>query len=426
MHFIHEHASGAKIIFGLDWSPLIGGHPERQGRQRARAMDASHFVLAGGSHGCALGIIRMTDKLDKDSPRIHSAAALFSKSFPHGAQACLMTMKDGACWMLVSHAGAVLSHTDRWYADSSLAIEALEPIRLRFPSLQLQHASMAGEQDWPAWLIGTPSEDSVLKRLRYSGAGSQKWFYLMLSVLVTAGATGYQFFYKMDQTVDDATLNTEHAWRQALREQSQHTVWHSYSQLNSVIHSWMRIPLLPMGWQLTKVQCESNSRDWNCSARFIRQHRLAMNTHLEQVKPPGWKTDFSPLEDAAFVWRVEAGTSTLDLEQPWMRMDWMSYLQRISSAYEHIQIGQSVLYPLKSPLDLDGQPLTKLSAFPAWTQRTLVLKGPLRSLSSLAGFYMPVHWRRVVLHIDRHAVQSINRSVLTFELIGDMFESSAH
>ncbi len=425
MHFIHEHVSGARIIFGLDWSPLIGGHPEHLGQQRARMMDATHYVLTGNAHGCALGIVRIEETIKNASPSVHSAAAIFSKKFPHGAQACLMTMTDGACWMLVCHAGTVLSHTDRWYADESQALDAIEPIRQRFPALQLHREVMHDAPHWPVWLNAALAEDSVLKRVRYSRLGARKWLCLMLSIVVTGGAAAYQFLYKSDTRNDALPVNTENVWRQSLREQSAHTVWHSYSQLKSVIDSWMNIPLLPMGWRLTKIQCEPAGHGWSCSARFIRQHRLAMNSHLEQVKPIGWQADFSPLEDAAFIWRVDAGVATLDLDQPWMRMDWMSYLQRVGVAYEHIQIGQAVLSPIKAPLDSQGLPLAKPSVFPDWTQRTLVFKAPLRSFASLERFYMPVRWRRVVLSVDHQAPQAIHRSVLTFELIGDMYESKA-
>ncbi len=425
MHFTHEHVSGVQIIFGLDWSPLIGGNPERLGQQRARMMDATHYVLAGSSHGCALGIVRIKESIKSASAPLHSAAAIFSKKFPHGAQACLMRMKEGACWMLVCHAGAVLSYTDRWYADESQALEAIEPIRQRFPALQLHREVMRDDLIWPAWLNAALTEESVLKQIRYSRLGARKWLCLILLFSVSGAATGYHFVYNSDKSNSEIPVNTEHVWRQALREQSAQTVWHAYAQLKAVVDSWMNIPLLPMGWRLTKVQCEPAGLVWNCSARFARQHRLATNSHLEQIKPTGWHVDFSPLEDAAFVWRVEAGVVKLDLDRPWVRMDWMSYLQRVGVAYEHIQIGQTVLSPIKAPTDNQGHPLPKPTVFPDWTQRTLIFKGPLRSFDSLEGFYMPVRWRRVTLNVDRQAPQAINRSVLTFELIGDMFESKA-
>ena len=425
MHFFHEHISGAKIIFGLDWSPLIGGHAERLGQQRARVMNASHYVIAGSSHGCAVGIVRVGNLEKKNKLPMYSAAALFSKSFPHGAHACLLTMKEGACWMLVCHAGAVLSHTDRWYADEAQAFESIAPIQQRFPSLQLHRESISDGQNCPAWLNAVLTEESVLKRIQYSRLGASKWFYLMLFLFVISSVSGYQFLFKSERMADTLPVNHENAWRQALRDQSAQTFWHAYSQLNAVIDSWMKIPLSPMGWRLTKVQCESSRLGWQCSARFVRQHRLAMNSHLEQFKPLGWKAEFSPLEDASFSWRVDTGLETLDLDQPWRPMDWMSYLQAVGAAYEHILVGQAVSISFKAPLDTAGQPLPRLPIFPAWTQRTLSFKGPLRSLTSLEGFAMPVRWRRVVLNVEQQVPQSLNRSVLTVELTGDMFESNA-
>jgi hypothetical protein len=425
MHYIHEHPSGAQIIFGLEWSPLIGTNTERLGQQRARMMNATHYVLTRSFHGCAVGIVRVEGYSKKNNLSLHAAATIFAENYPQGAQGCLLTTKEGACWMLVCHAGVVLSHTDQWYVDESQALEAIEPIRQRFPSLQLHRESLVDAQNWPAWLNTTLNAQSALKQIRYSSLSSSKWFYLVFSLLIIVAATSYMLHQKKSLVTDDSPLDMENAWRQSLRVQSQQTFWHSYTQLKSVTDSWMNIPVLPMGWRLTKIQCELGALQWNCSARFIRQHRMATNSHLEKIKPVGWQVDFSPLEDAAFVWRVSTGVSTLELDEPWMRMDWISYLQKVSAAYEHIQIGQTLLIPLKAPLNTLGHPLPALSIFPAWTQRTLVFKGPLRSFTSLEGFHMPVRWRRVTLNVDRQAALSMNRSLLTLELIGDMFESTA-
>ncbi len=424
MHFIHQHESGAKMVFGLDWSPLIGGNPQRLGEQRARVMEATHYVLSGSSHGAALGVVRIVDSLIPNNENLHSAAAVFAKSFPHSAQACLMMMKEGACWLVVCHAGAVLSHTDRWFADESQAIEALEPIRQRFPSLQLQRESMLDATSWPAWLSASPSVVSVLQRVSHRHFWSLKWLCLLLGVLI-AGFAAYINLYKRDAVDEVHPDHAENLWRQALREQSTQSAWHSYAQLKSVVDTWFQIPISPMGWRLTKIQCESSTQAWHCNARFNRQHRFALNSHLAQFKPLGWKIDFTPLDEAVFVWEVQSGIVRLDLDESWMPMDWMSYLQRVGVAYEHVQIGQASLIPIKPPMDASGQPLPKLSIFPNWTQRTLILKGPLRAFTSLDGFHMPVRWRRATLSLDRQAPSAINRSALTLELLGDMFESHA-
>lgn len=425
MHFIHQHESGEQIVFGLDWSPLIGGAAELLGMQRARELNATHYVLAGSSHGCAVGAARLDQSKINSNIPAHSAAAIFSNKFPHGAQACLLTIRDGACWMLVCHAGVVLSHTDRWFVDESQAIEALESIRLRFPALQVQRESLADTSDYPSWLTTTLSDISMLKSVPLSRVRTRTWLKLILCILVSATA-GYVFLFDRQEIADPLQENAESLWRQSLQEQSAQYVWHPHAQIQSVIHTWMKIPVLPMGWRLRKIQCESVILAWDCVAHFVRQHRMALNAHLEQLKPQGWRTEFSPLEEAAYLWRVNAASQTLDLSEQWMVVDWMSYLQKVGIAFEHIQIGQSAFTPIKPPVDRQGQSLPKLDIFPNWKQRTLVMKGPLRALQSLSGFHMPVRWRRLSLSIDRQAPQALNRSALTLELVGEMFESSMH
>lgn len=425
MHFIHQHASGEQIVFGLDWSPLIGGAPEQLGMQRARELNATHYVLAASSHGCAVGAVRLESAKLKSSTPAHSAAAIFSNKFPHGAQACLLTNKEGACWMLVCHAGVVLSHTDRWFVDESQAIEALESIRLRFPALQVQRESLEHAQGAPSWLTATLSNSSILKSVPLSRVQKITWVKRILCILIPATA-GYLFFFDKQEMPDPVHENAESLWRQSLLEQSAQHNWHPYAQIQSVIQTWMQIPVLPMGWRLRKIQCESSVLKWDCAAHFVRQHRMALNAHLEQLKPEGWRTEFSPLEEAAYLWRVTAASQTLDLSEQWMVVDWMSYLQKVGIAFEHIQIGQAALVPVKHPVDRQGQPLPKPDIFPDWKQRTLVMKGPLRVLQSLDGLHMPVRWRRLSLSIDRQAPQALNRSALTLELVGEMFESRMH
>jgi len=235
-----------------------------------------------------------------------------------------MTMSEGACWLLVCHAGTVLSHTDRWYVDESQALEAIEPIRQRFPSLELHRETLSDPSSWPAWLNATLTDESLLKPVRYSRFNSQNTFIWCLHCVSWGERLDISSFIKNRKT-NEETVNLELLWLQSLREQSVLTAWHGYPQLKSVIDSWMTIPLLPMGWRLTKIHCESTPQQWDCVARFVRQHRLALNAHLEQVKPLGWQVEFSPLEDAAFVWHVNPGVITLELDQPWMRMDWMSF-----------------------------------------------------------------------------------------------------
>lgn len=422
MHYLHNHESGAQIVFGLDWSPLIGGDPEKQAIQRARALDATHYVVAGSSHGRAVGAVRIQSEMHAGQVTLHSAAAIFAMQFPHGAVGRLISVKDGACWMLVCHAGAVLSHTDKWFADEQQALAALEPIRLRFPALQIFHESVLDIQQPASWLSAGLTDDSVLNPVRQTQGYLKKYFFLSLLILLLAvGACLY--LYEQGRVQPVQVVDIQGAWRLALTQQSANQSWHRFAHLQAVIDSWMKIPLVPMGWRLRKIQCESHALLWECAAQFAREHRMALNSHLDSVKPEGWRLEFTPLEQGTYFWQVNQPLEMLDMSESWMSIDWMSYLQSVGSVFEHIQVGQSVVIPIISPVDPFGQSIPKPENFPIWKKRALSLKGPLRAFATLEKFYMPVRWRRATLVIDRQIPQGINRSALTLELIGDMFET---
>lgn len=423
MH-IHTHPSGAHIVFGLDWSPLIGRQPERLGLQRALALDASHYVLAGSTNSCAVGVARLDPATLKKNIPIHSAAVMFSKQFSQGAVGCLVPTPEGACWMLVCHAGVVLSRTDRWFSNETQALAALASIRERFPTMQLLREPMLATETGPTWLFAPLSHASRMQGVTNAVTRFKKYTRWALYALIICLGAYLLFEKKSDSTVFER-VDIERAWRQALQEQSSRYVLHDYGHLQAVLQTWLKIPTMPMGWQLKKIQCEPQLMDWECSARFIRLHRLATNAHLEAYKPADWKIEFSPLEEGVFLWNVRQAASPLDLSEPWMVIDWMSYLQNIGIAFEHIQVGQAVEVPLKLPLDVHGHALPKPNIFPKWKQRTLMIKGPLRAISSLKGFAMPMRWRRATLHVESLTMLSLERSALTLELIGDMFDSHA-
>jgi hypothetical protein len=44
---VWSHPQQGDIVFGLDWSPLVGGIPAKLGRRRARSLRATHYLVIG-------------------------------------------------------------------------------------------------------------------------------------------------------------------------------------------------------------------------------------------------------------------------------------------------------------------------------------------------------------------------------------------
>jgi hypothetical protein len=418
---VRKLISGQYAVFGLDWSPLVGGAPERLGVQRARALGATHYVLSG-AHATVVGAVRLDPPVAKLKGSLHSAAAIFSGKHAVGAIAYVLPDPAGSCWMIACHAGSVLAHTDRWYESQAAALVALDPLRSRFPGLQVQIEQVLDQHGLPGWLGGKLCDQSRLRSVKTFSSLASTPLKICIGLCLAASLT-YGFLPTHNTALQQEGQDTQAVWRATLLEVSgQHTV-HAFSHLNALIQTWQHIPLLPAGWILRKIQCESIRFDWQCTAHFSRQYRWALNQHLEDVKPLGWSMQFTPLDEAAFVWRVPQAATTLDLSEHWMAYDWMSYLQSIGSAFEHIQVSAATRLSIQAPRDRQGDALALPASVPRWKQRTLVVKGPLRSLVALDRFHMPVRWRRAHLDIDRAQGLGTYRSALSLELVGDMFES---
>ena len=100
----------------------------------------------------------------------------------------------------------------------------------------------------------------------------------------------------------------------------------------------------------------------------------------------------------------------------------MSQLQRINPAFEHIQLGAGGAIALPPPADAGGQPLVRPPDLAGWAQRSLVLKGPLRSIPALRELEAPVRWRRVTLDVERAVPAAIAQSILSVHIVGDLYE----
>jgi len=190
--------------------------------------------------------------------------------------------------------------------------------------------------------------------------------------------------------------------------------------------AWRRVPFNPSGWQLLRVQCEPVSVDWSCAAHYHRQHRFALNQHLEAVKPEEWEFHSVSLDRAMLTWCLSQAAETLDFSQASLGLDWMTSLQRLSPLFEHIQLGLASKLSMSAPLDSQGLALERPAGLPVWQQRTLALKGPLRALTALQTLNAPVRWRSATLEVGNISGQELTRSALVVQLLGDLFEDAQH
>ena len=419
---VMRNAFGQSVLFGMHWSAVIGSQAMKLARKRARLLRATHYLVAGAP-ASTVGCAQLDKYQHKSSEATYSAAALFAATFPVAAVASLVAFEDGRCWMVAAHSGSILSQTDQWFENLHEAQEALSEIRLRFPNLQVHQVSTASATTLPEWLNERCPEQTRLLVNRVSRVNASVGW----GMVFAAALTGAWTYWTPEAPVSDAMVahdNPTQRWLEVMNHYaSQHPV-HGFSDLMRVMADWRRVPFDPFGWKLLNIQCEPLLFGWSCAAQYRREHRLALNRHLETAKPSDWILHPIALDQATLTWTIPQAAQALSLGQSQPPFDWMTTLQSVSPLFEHIQLGVPAKLRLSSPLSAHGQPLAKPPTLPYWEKRSLALKGPMRSLPALHVLQTPVRWRSATLEVGAVSGHALTRSALVVQLIGEMFEQT--
>lgn len=424
---VWTHLHELDIVFGLDWTPLVGGIPAKLARSRARTLGATHYLVAGSLAavvGCGIihkGALAGSDQFDRSKP-LHSAAAIFGLTHQEGVVALVSFMPGKGFWLVAANSGLVLAKTDCWYACSDDVEDALSVLAARFPTIQILRSAELSKDHLPDWLSRDKNLHSRLQKISRARHLSLRATCLVLLIGV--------IFWAMSTRTSETTtqlpeLDSDALWQQVYDAFAMTHPIHQPEQLMSVIHAWNQAPLNPGGWKLKQIVCEPFRMDWHCAARYQRVKRLALSEHLDTAKPEGWVSEFTDLEHGVLRWHVaSAATAFKPVAVTTPLKKWISYLQSVAPLFDSIQIGTGSLISMTAPLGREGIPLARPPQLKPLTRRHIAIKGPLRSLSALKGLSIPVRWRGLQLELDAPVGQGISRSTLTVSLTGEIFETT--
>lgn len=427
---VWPHPQKVDIVFGLDWSPLVGGVPAKLGRSRARSLQATHYLVLGSLAavvGCGIVQKRVlansAAQFDRTQPQ-HSAAAIFAMTHQEGVCAAVGWMPQKGYWLIAANAGLVLAQTDCWYESLEEIDTALQVLHGRFPGLQVIKLAELSADHLPEWLSAKVCAQSRLQHL----SGKRHLTVRMICVFcVTLSMTGIGWVSIEHTSKQPVVVPEENGivlWQQVYdRFMTMHPV-HPYEQLLRVVQAWHQAPLTPGGWKLKQIVCEPSQMDWHCAARYQRVKKLALSEHLDAAKPNGWVAEFTDLEHGMLRWQVPGAASAFQpIKTSVPLKTWLSYLQSVAPVFESIQIGSGTPIALAAPLNKQGVALAQPPHFKALTRRHIAIKGPLRSMSALKGLPIPVRWRGLQLDLGLPAGQGISRSELIVSLMGEVFET---
>lgn len=425
----HDAASGARwlslddreqILFGMDWVALVGGPPSKLARKYVRLYRAGmHTSIHDTSAvvGLAAESIRFGG-----ADSAFSAAGLFAQAYQDQTVACMVTLADGACWMAAAHQGQVLVQTDRWFDHIEQAQEALVEIQQRFPALYIHVHTLTALGQMPAWAIPPFSHESRLIRPRwYDGRHVRLVCFLAafmaLLFSIYKGMSGGEQDGKDVDAMRQAALAAQ--WKDMLSSRRVHEV----DELLQLVAEWDQAPLMAGGWRLNRIDCQALAERWRCIASYERVHGLASAASLLSALPAGWHPDFMPLEHAGVTFYIESRPKRLASTQSLPASTWISQLQKISPAFEHIQVGAPhPVIQLEASADIRAG-MTALDLAPlAWQQRSVMVRGPLRSFPLFKGWSMPSRWNQLTLELRQDDPVGLGKSRYMLTLLGDIFE----
>ena len=410
---------GAQLLFGLQWTPLLGGRPLQMGRERARLLHATHYLVSQ-EPGAVLGYGKVTSAKELRSDLLYSAAMQYARAHARGTVACVLPHTQHGYWVVAAHEGQVLVQSDKWFVSPEQTEELLSLLALRFPELDVCWLPSFDASAPPEWLLPRPEVPSRLIRL-----GKRRVPKILLAVILFAGVAAMLFTQTLDpvRVASEPTPSAAIRWDEAVRRIAELYPIHTALHIAQVLDEWRQAPLYVAGWKLKQIQCESKGLEWRCMARYQRENRSALNKSLEGMTPQGWIFRPFDLDHAVLTWTVQRAAQSLNLTGRREREDWMNYLQEVSPAFESIQVGAPTRLAITAPVDGQGVPLARPDALVSWQKRSVAIKGPMRSIAALSGLKTSMHWRTLSLSVDAMSGVGIARSQLVVQLIGDLFET---
>jgi hypothetical protein len=419
---------GGALVFGMDWFPLVGARPLKQGRRVARRHRATHVVYAG-EPAVAVGVIALPRSKMSGAKPLFSAGQNVARMYPNATFMMLLELDRGGHWLLAVHGGAVVARTDSVFRTPDEAAFMVDELRLAYP-----HIVLLGEPGSPmpptlAAIEAASSSHSRLRRMaRWPSVLPWPIQVFVLALVLTLLLPRLWTALQRPTPAQPAArpVDAAQAWQQAVAISAQQRVLHESRGYAGLLEALYRVPVMMGGWALSRAECLPGGSQWQCHALYGRRHAGASNDTLMSHLPEGWRVEFISMEQARAVWNVAESNAPLLGRLLKAAADndrqWLSQLQALSAAFSRVSVGPSVPLALVPPTDREGKPIARPAGQPVYVSRTFQLTGPLRSGSLLTPLAASMSWTRVKLSLHDTAVPSLKSSRLVLTLEGVLYE----
>ena len=411
---------GVALVFGMEWFPLLGDHPQRQAHSLARRQRASHRVMAMGA-AASVGLLRARAKA-WSGQRLCSAAAVFASLHPVGTVAAILPLPGSGLWLVAVHEGAVMTRTDHLHEGPLSVQESLRLLHEAHPGLVVHDESRTAVGLLDS-LFAAAQEQGELSRVRRWGLALS-----MAAILPALGLvllSGRGLLQGDEPRVEADMVDPSSAWQDAMASVARRHTVHGVAGLQSVLDTLHGVPVYMAGWLLVQAECHPRLAEWHCRARY-RRDEAGDNQSLIDAARPDWTLSFDPMEGALAVWASSMPVLALaDVRLRGPRENearLVSALQAMLPAFSEFRLNAPEPLPVPAPLDAQQRPIPRPPGVSGYQRRTIHLQAPLRSLSLLLPEASHMSWERIVLQVSVVDEPTLRASSLQASLSGVLYE----
>jgi hypothetical protein len=412
------------LVFGMDWLPLIGNRLERSARRIAREYKATHLVLGNGGVA-AVGLAVIPASVPGRRCALVSAAQCLAGLFPSGTVALMLEVAAGRFWVAAIHDGAVVTGTDRLYAEADAARAAIGDLAQAFPLLTVLGTPGVSQAPSLSVLEAAHNERARLTRVRgtahalRSPAGGLSA--ILVAVLLAAWLWRPTAPVRARAVAAVPDQDPVAAWRRAIGVARQGRVVHGFSGTRLVLDSFYDLPTVVAGWLLVRASCVPDGSGWRCDASYRRRKDGKGSDAFLDASPGTWQVSFPALEQARAAWHLDGGAVRLARHSSRSVSDddrhLLGRLQALSPAFTRLELGRPVPLKVAPPRDRRGRVLVRPPGLPRHVVRSVRVTGPLRSAGLLAPLASSVEWSRIAFTAGdvRSPSLTSSRFVISFE-----------
>lgn len=393
--------------FGLQWTATLGRRSRQWLFDQLRRQNLRWYASSGSQN--ELVGMDMSGQLAFDGIGVFSAAVGYARSHPEGTHLLRLTVTPARQWVVGVHQGSVLSHTDCW-VDVQAGDELQASLAQRFTDLSVQTVTWI-EPDTaspPAeltFLREVACELARCRRLRFGVSGGAIW--LAIGGMVCALGAGFMWV-----SLGWWPLRPEAPERlSAVREPSLLPVIyvHRMADLEPLWQVLLPLPVDPDGWLLQNVDCRVGIDSALCRAEYARRRATTDNDALSALTPSVWRLKPVSLEQSHIEAQVRLSNKTLQ-PQPTSSVDqWLVTLQRQSAITPSLRLG-----PWRE------QAVGEADLSVTVRSREISLRLPVRQLSALESWSLPVFWQSIRLEVMPQATVDPHNSYLMLHLKGEL------